>query len=377
MAEVKKIGFMNFNATAPIDILQQVDASCNVLKSIATCTTDSGEKFHKKYILPLLDVASWIQLLPSAKDHHTEPGGGLRFVAQCGFIALRLCEGAIFTPANKSEFRHSLERQYIHAAYLSVVYSAMTYSMWMTKVISDDGEIWNCNERLHEWAAARGGYRVEWAGETAINPKVCSFRASRAVPIDLIAEYPSDVVNELMNSLAPDPHPIGHEAVMQKLVRNAIAKAIDMEMKALAKQYVAPAPGFHADIADGMAQQHASEPISSEVLSSQPVTAPVQPQEIAQDNKNPIELLEIMHLQMFELFRDQIKNGDPLAKRFKFDETGVSFPLRLLSSHGLLATVVEADLRKKGLVIGKDGQNIKLKPIVSKFLTDGVSGVLL
>lgn len=359
--------------TPSAELLHQVNESSRVLDAIASCTTERGDEFQSLYVNPLLVIADWIQNLPCTQHNHAELTGGLRFACQCGFVALRFCENAIFTPPHMSEHRSVLERQFRRAAYLAAIFSAMAFPMQMTIVVSTHGEVWSGNEPLASWAPAKDGYDFKWS-EAVMNFRVGSFRASRAIPMDLLADLHPMITAELLNSISPDQHPVGQESVMQKLVRSAIAKTIDHEKKLQSAVYKPPVnPTIPNVLLEHQGQSEVSPPPVQQ--SDAPVQSQTHPL-IKEAQSGGIKSLEPAYRELLEMLRDEISQGGPASKKVRITDKGALVPANLLSKQGMQLPAVKAELRRKQLIVNEEGNMLLLVAEVGDFLLSGNKGGL-
>ncbi len=355
-----------------IDAVNRTAGVLNLLKA-ASNTTDA--EFKKKYVAPLICIADWVQELPASKLHHNEVGGALRFAIHSGFASMRLAESFIFTPSEKSEFRYTLEKEFRYAAYLATIFSTVAYPFSFLHVVNSDGEVWNKNTPLNLFAS--DSYELQWILNSQLDCKKGYFYASRILPINLVDGFDPLVVSELMKSLSPDSVPSGHESSMQKTVRLSIQKVIDLEKKRINQQFVESAiqPYVTEDV---VIDNKPTEPHQSNTPKAPTVSDKAsQETAISTDAMLVIKQLDKVIIEVLTLLKADIKDGKVSVDKIKRDPLGVLMPSTFFSKYGLPLTSVEGELRKKGMVVKKEGQTYILKKELGEWLIDGASNVSL
>jgi len=353
-------------------IIDAVNRTAGVLNLLKAASNTSDVEFKKKYVAPLICIADWVQELPASKLHHNEVGGALRFAIHSGFASMRLAESFIFTPSEKSEFRYTLEKEFRYAAYLATIFSTVAYPFSFLQVVNADGEVWNKNTPLNLFAS--DSYELQWILNSQLDCKKGYFYASRILPINLVDGFDPLVVSELMKSLSPDTVPSGHESSMQKTVRLSIQKVIDLEKKRINQQFV------ESDIQpyvteDVIVENKVTESHPSNTTKAPPVNDKCS-QEMS-DSMVVIKQLDKVIIEVLTLLKADIKDGKVSVDKIKRDPLGVLMPSTFFSKYGLPLTSVEGELRKKGMVVKKEGQTYILKKELGEWLIEGASNVSL
>ena len=357
-----------------IRIIEEVNHSSGVLDLLRSAANVDDKTFNDKYISPLIHIANWVQELPACKLHHFEVGGAVRFAIHSGFAAVRLSESFIFTPSDKSEFRFQLEKEFRYASYLAAIFSTVAYPFSYLQVVNQDGEIWSKNTQLNQFAS--DGYDLQWVVNSQLDTKKGYFYASRIMPVDLLDGFNQIVVDELMKALSPDVVPSGQETSMQKTVRQSIQKVIELEKKRISQQFVEssiqPYQAEDIVIAEKQTQENgASEKKSDNLSDSAPINS-MPAIETADSTFDVFKVLDKGVAEVLRLFREDLRSGAASVEKIKPSDLGLILPSSLLSKYGLPLTRIEGELRKKSMVVKKEGQIYHLNKELGAWLLNNV-----
>lgn len=363
-----------FKDVSTISLLNQINDQSKVLDKIHSAVSERGDDFEFKYIKPLRVLGDWIGQLPCSKAHHSESSGTIRLAAHAGFIALRLADAVIFTPPHLSEFRSKLEPQSRYATYLATVFSVLAYPLTYVDVVADDGERWDKTTGLNEFVNKKHACVIEWTNATQLDLKKGAFHGSRLMPIELISNLDPMVSAQLMTAIPTESMNVtGNESIMQKIVKQALHKAIDADVDNLQKQFAPPATPI-GEVSDYQQHTHhdgQAVPQQEPILDTSgkvKVSLPVINDADEKKQSNLMDELDAAVKDIFDMLVDDIKSDASIKKKIHITETGMTVPSSVFSHYGLPLNIVEADLRKKGGLIKKEGQTFH----VSKQIGDWV-----
>lgn len=354
-----------FKNVSTITILNQINEQSKVIDKIHSAVGERNTEFENKYIKPLKVLADWVKELPCSKVHHVEPGGAVRLAAHAGFVALRLSDAAIFTPSHLSEFRSKLEPQSRYATYLATVFSVLAYPLSNVDVICD-GTVWDKTNGLSEFLIDKGDYSIEWTNASQLELKKGAFHGARLMPIELVCNLDPIVSAQLMSAIPTETMNItGQESIMQKIVKQAIQKAIDADKEHLLKQFSITTLVV-GEVTEPQQKESTPTFSSGDTVSTLPesVKNDTTPQAVKQDSsvagRNIMDALDPAVRDIFDMLIDDIKSDDAIKKKVHITESGMTVPSSVFSHYGLPLNTVEADLRKKGGLVKKDGQTFHI-----------------
>jgi conjugal transfer pilus assembly protein TraI len=203
---------------------------------VRQCANEEHEsEFERKWLSVLRRCAQWFSSLPLTPELHREPGGAFRATVEIAFYAMRLAGGQKFAADLTSEKRRRLEPQYNYAVFLSAVCSALDepYRHFELIRLSDNAS----------WNPAANGAFGSWLGpaEYAVRRRVSEIKTERMrtavlahslVTQPLLAELDPPVLADMFGAINPEKTPLGLEALVHKVVRQAVEVAADFERKA-------------------------------------------------------------------------------------------------------------------------------------------------
>lgn len=358
-----------------IEIIKQINLATGVLSRLRKSSNTHDLDFEGRYLKPLLVIADWLQELPASSTHHSESGGAVRLAIHAGFASVRMSESFIFTPSDKSEFRYALEKQYSYACFLATIFSTISYTLTNTQVSNDAGEIWNKRIALKDFTK---NYNVQWSDNSNLDARKNLFQIAKIFPDELLINLDDCVVNDLMNSLSIPSGKASNESAMQKAVNAAIKKVIDIELELIHKSF------SNSKIHNISAEEILIEKIPQSQLATTTnneadiMSAPIIANEItAETMKNHTINLSIINIdkgvaEILRLLKEDLASGKRDVNKLKMVNSGLILPSSFFSNYGLGLARIESELRKKSLVVNKEGQIYTLKKELGAWLIEGV-----
>jgi conjugal transfer pilus assembly protein TraI len=206
------------------------------IELVRQCANESTEaEFARKWLAVLRRTATWFSSMPLTPELHCEPGGAFRATIESTFYAMRLAGGQKFAADLTSDKRRKLEPQYNYAVFLATACSLLDEPFRHFEFIrQSDKAAWN--------PAAHGAFGA-WIGVAsyAIVRRVTPLKNERmrtamfaqtVITRDLLAGLDAAVHSDLFNAINPERSPQGFEALVHKVVRQAMNVAVDFERKA-------------------------------------------------------------------------------------------------------------------------------------------------
>ncbi|MDR5777103.1 MULTISPECIES: TraI domain-containing protein [unclassified Caballeronia] len=206
------------------------------IELVRQCANESTEaEFARRWLSVLRRTAMWFSSMPLTPELHCEPGGAFRATIESTFYAMRLAGGQKFAADLTSDKRRKLEPQYNYAVFLAAACSLLDEPFRHFEFVRQaDQEKWN--------PAAHGAFGA-WIGTKpyAVVRRVAPLRGERmrtallaqtVITPELLAGLDTAVHSDLFNAINPERSPQGFEALVHKVVRQAMDVAVDFERKA-------------------------------------------------------------------------------------------------------------------------------------------------
>jgi conjugal transfer pilus assembly protein TraI len=206
------------------------------IELVRQCANESVQaEFDRKWLAVLRRCAAWFSSMPLTPELHSEPGGAFRATVESTFYAMRLAGGQKFAADLTSEKRRRLEPQYNYAVFLAAACSSLDEPC-------RHFEFTRNSDRM-QWSPAAHGAFGEWigSGSYAIARRVTPLKSERmrtamfaqmVVTPELLAGLDTAVLADLFGAINPEKAPQGFEALVHKVVRQALDVAVDFERKA-------------------------------------------------------------------------------------------------------------------------------------------------
>ncbi|MEM5314176.1 TraI domain-containing protein [Paraburkholderia sp. JHI869] len=183
----------------------------------------------------LARCATWFSSLPYSPDLYREPGGAFRCTVETAFYAMRLAGGQKFGTNLSSEKRRHVEPQYNHAVFLAALCSGLDEPYRHFIVLR--------SRDCAEWNPAGHGALGPWlAGDTyavqrrqaplPIERMRTALFAQNLIGHELLAGYEAEVLAHLFGAINPSVAAPPGESLVHKVVRQAVAVAVDFDKKA-------------------------------------------------------------------------------------------------------------------------------------------------
>ncbi|OXC72476.1 TraI domain-containing protein [Caballeronia sordidicola] len=206
------------------------------IELVRQCANESVQsEFDRKWLAVLRRCAAWFSSMPLTPELHSEPGGAFRATVESTFYAMRLAGGQKFAADLTSEKRRRLEPQYNYAVFLAAACSSLDEPC-------RHFEFTRNSDRM-QWSPAAHGAFGEWIGRGSysIARRVTPLKSERmrtamfaqmVVTPELLAGLDTAVLADLFGAINPEKAPQGFEALVHKVIRQALDVAVDFERKA-------------------------------------------------------------------------------------------------------------------------------------------------
>jgi conjugal transfer pilus assembly protein TraI len=230
------------------------------IKLIAQSANEARvSEFERKWLAVIRRCAEWFSSIPFSPELYREPGGAFRFTIETAFYAMRLAGGQKFGASLPSEKRRHIEPQYNYGVFLAAVCSGLDepYRHFVIAREADQAE-WNpsAHGAASTWLGGKP-YRVSRRSTPfAIERMRTGMLAQMVIGPELLSGLDAQVLSEVFGAINPAQQPLGVESLVHKVVRQAIAVAVDFDRKA---------------------QQQVFEPVNYAVPSAVHVAAALQP----------------------------------------------------------------------------------------------------
>ncbi len=206
------------------------------IELVRQCANEAVQaEFDRKWLAVLRRCAVWFSSMPLTPELHCEPGGAFRATVESTFYAMRLAGGQKFAADLTSEKRRRLEPQYNYAVFLAAACSSLDEPCRHFEFTRNADRV--------QWSPAAHGAFGEWIGtgsysiarrETPLKSERMrtAMFARMVITSELLAGLDTAVLADLFGAINPEKTPQGFEALVHKVVRQAMDVAVDFERKA-------------------------------------------------------------------------------------------------------------------------------------------------
>ncbi|MFM0416897.1 TraI domain-containing protein [Paraburkholderia aromaticivorans] len=206
------------------------------IELVRQCANESTQaEFDRKWLAVLQRCAAWFSSMPLTPELHAEPGGAFRATIEATFYAMRLAGGQKFAADLTSDKRRRLEPQYIYAVFLAAACSALDEPC-------RHFEFTRASDRT-QWNPAAHGAFGTWIGdgEYLVQRRAAPLKSERmrtamfaqtVISPELLSDLDTAVLADLFGAINPEKSPQGFEALVHKVVRQAMDVAVEFERKA-------------------------------------------------------------------------------------------------------------------------------------------------
>ncbi len=215
-----------------------MEALASRLKFVDDAASISAAQFDLGFVSPLRAIADWFADVPLAIDVWREPGGASRASLETGYYAMRLAEGTVFGALLSIERRRGIEQQYRRAAYLAGLCSYLALRDERISVVKPStGEVWQGSlietETLNAWLDSESYEVTAKHSPVAPDRAITILHARTILTGAVLSGLESDVRAQLFGAIAPDPQKQGVSTPLEKVVRAAVRRAIELETDAI------------------------------------------------------------------------------------------------------------------------------------------------
>lgn len=206
------------------------------IELVRQCANESTQaEFDRKWLAVLERCAAWFSSIPLTPELHAEPGGAFRATIESTFYAMRLAGGQKFAADMTSDKRRRLEPQYNYAVFLAAACSSLDEPC-------RHFEFTRASDRAQWNPAAHGGFG-NWIGDSEylVQRRVAPLKSERmrtamfaqtVISPELLSGLDTAVLADLFGAINPEKSPQGFEALVHKVVRQAMDVAGEFERKA-------------------------------------------------------------------------------------------------------------------------------------------------
>jgi conjugal transfer pilus assembly protein TraI len=220
----------------PIDATALLKLYEKRIELVRQCANESTQaEFERKWLSVLTRCAQWFSSMPLTPELHREPGGAFRATVESTFYAMRLAGGQKFAADLTSEKRRRLEPQYNYAVFLAAACSSLDEPC-------RHFEFTRLADHMR-WSPAAHGAFGNWIGDGgySIERRTAPLKSERmrtamfaqtVITPELLSGLDTAVLADLFGAINPERSPQGFEALVHKVVRQAMDVAVDFERKA-------------------------------------------------------------------------------------------------------------------------------------------------
>jgi len=206
------------------------------IELVRQCANESTEaEFERKWLSVLRRCAAWFSSMPLTPELHAEPGGAFRATIESTFYAMRLAGGQKFAADMTSDKRRRLEPQYIYAVFLAAACSSLDEPCRHFEFV-------RVADRT-PWSPAAHGAFGNWIGEGdyLVQRRAAPLKGERmrtamfaqtVITPELLSGLDNAVLADLFGAINPEKSPQGFEALVHKVVRQAMDVSVEFERKA-------------------------------------------------------------------------------------------------------------------------------------------------
>lgn len=218
---------------APAKLIATHQKRIELVRQCANEATQS--EFERKWLSVLQRCALWFSSMPLTPELHAEPGGAFRSTIESTFYAMRLAGGQKFAADLTSDKRRRLEPQYIYAVFLAAACSSLDEPCRHFEFI-------RMSDRA-QWNPAAHGAFGNWIGDAdyLVARRAAPLKSERmrtamyaqtVISPELLSDLDTAVLADLFGAINPEKSPQGFEALVHKVVRQAMDVAVEFERKA-------------------------------------------------------------------------------------------------------------------------------------------------
>ncbi|SAL48423.1 Putative helicase [Caballeronia choica] len=206
------------------------------IELVRQCANESTQaEFERKWLSVLRRCAVWFSSMPLTPELHAEPGGAFRATVESTFYALRLAGGQKFAADLSSDKRRRLEPQYNYAVFLAAACSSLDEPCRHFDFIRvSDRTPWNpgAHGAFGTWISD-GDYLVQRRPTALKGERMrTAMFAQTVISAELLSGLDTAVLADLFGAINPERSPLGFEALVHKVVRQAMDVAGNFERKA-------------------------------------------------------------------------------------------------------------------------------------------------
>ncbi|MGF6649622.1 conjugal transfer pilus assembly protein TraI [Paraburkholderia youngii] len=206
------------------------------IELVRQCANESTEaEFERKWLSVLRRCAAWFSSMPLTPELHAEPGGAFRATIESTFYAMRLAGGQKFAADMTSDKRRRLEPQYIYAVFLAAACSSLDEPCRHFEIVRAADHM--------PWSPAAHGAFGNWIGEGEylVQRRATPLKSERmrtamfaqtVITPELLSGLDNAVLADLFGAINPEKSPQGFEALVHKVVRQAMDVSVEFERKA-------------------------------------------------------------------------------------------------------------------------------------------------
>ncbi|CAN7805040.1 TraI domain-containing protein [Paraburkholderia hospita] len=206
------------------------------IELVRQCANESTEaEFERKWLSVLRRCAAWFSSMPLTPELHAEPGGAFRATIESTFYAMRLAGGQKFAADMTSDKRRRLEPQYIYAVFLAAACSSLDEPCRHFEILRVVDHL--------AWSPAAHGAFGNWVGEGdyLVQRRATALKSERmrtamfaqtVITPELLSGLDNAVLADLFGAINPEKSPQGFEALVHKVVRQAMDVSVEFERKA-------------------------------------------------------------------------------------------------------------------------------------------------
>lgn len=220
----------------PLTAQALLETHAKRIELVRQCANESTQaEFDRKWYAVLERCAVWFSSMPLTPELHAEPGGAFRATIEATFYAMRLAGGQKFAADLTSDKRRLLEPQYIYAVFLAAACSSLDEPCRHFE--------FTCESDRVQWNPAAHGAFGSWIGDSAylVQRRVAPLKSERmrtamyaqtVISPALLSGLDTAVLADLFGAINPVKSPQGFEALVHKVVRQALDVAVEFERKA-------------------------------------------------------------------------------------------------------------------------------------------------
>jgi conjugal transfer pilus assembly protein TraI len=218
---------------AAVDLLAEHTKRIELVRQCANESTQA--EFDRKWLAVLRRCAAWFSSMPLTPELHREPGGAFRATVEATFYAMRLAGGQKFAADLTSEKRRRLEPQYNYAVFLAAVCSLLDepFRHFEFTRVADHFQ-WNpaSHGAFGTWIGV-GAYKVERRASPLKSERMrTAMFGQTVITPELLSDLDTAVLADLFGAINPEKTPQGFEALVHKVVRQALDVSVEFERKA-------------------------------------------------------------------------------------------------------------------------------------------------